>query len=843
MSVSTLAKAAASAIADSSYSQQNRPLRVSTPLGPNVLLLTGFTGRENISHLYTFHLDLLATNGTDIPFDKLLGKKIVTTIRTQMAGERFFSGICNRVSEGVRDSHFTHYRMEVVPQFWLLTRRIQSRIFQHETIPDILKKVLKGLDVEWQLQGDFDARDYLIQYRESDFAFASRLMEEEGIFYFFKHSADGHKLVVANNVGAHPDVPVTAEVPFDTKKNESGTNLDVHVWHWEKTQEIRSGKYEVWDYCFEMPDKHLEADSEIQSTVEVGTVEHNLQVANNNPDLEIYDWPGVYAQRYDGIDRGGGDQSGDLGKIFKDNERTATIRMEEEAVHSILINGVSNARQLTSGHKFTLNKHFNADGEYVLIGVDHRAHLGFDYRSSGSSDFIYENTFTAIPVGLPFRPRQITPKPVIQGPQTAKVVGPPGEIIYPDKYGRVKIQFFWDRQGKFDLDSSCWVRVSQNWAGGTWGGMFVPHVGHEVVVEFEEGDIDRPLITGRVYNADNMPKRPLPDHKTQSVISDHGGDYVIMEGKAGTQNIDLYSPIGDTQILYGAAPGAYNHHAPSALNGFTQPGWGSAGSASAGINITTGLDFNEWIGGHRHVGVGGDDALYVGGPQNEWVVGPYHGEMNSTYLKKVTGNYELDILTGTYTLNVNTGTYTRNTKSDDTVHVISGNSAHTVDSGTYTRTVKGTDTKHVTSGDYNVNVDSGNITIHCKGNYSAKGDADKKEFWSGSSASGILGNKFSIVVGGNESIVIGGNTGTNIIFNMPITLGLKFEYILGAEVKIITGAKVENVPAKYELRGLTITNTVTKNSFSATDLKVAVMSRISGALHAVGTALNVIPGP
>jgi type VI secretion system secreted protein VgrG len=195
-------------------SQDKRPLKVDTPLGKDVMLLQHFNGEEAISELFHFRLELLAENQTDVSFDKLLGQKITLTILLPK-GERHISGICNRIAQGGRDANLTRYHVEIVPQFWLLTRRVQSRIFQHETVVEILKKVLKGLDVAFELQGSFPKRDYCVQYRESDFAFASRLMEEEGIFYFFKHAADGHKLVLANASSSHADVPGDAKAIYE----------------------------------------------------------------------------------------------------------------------------------------------------------------------------------------------------------------------------------------------------------------------------------------------------------------------------------------------------------------------------------------------------------------------------------------------------------------------------------------------------------------------------------------------------------------------------------------------------------------------------------------------------
>lgn len=524
-----------------SYIEADRPMTVTTPLGPDVLLLTGLSGREAISELFSFQLEFIAEQKADIPFEKLLGQKITVNLRLPDEKTRYFSGICSRFSQGERDAHFTTYRMEIVPQFWLLTRKVQSRIFQHISVPDILKKVLDGLDVSFEIQGQFQPRDYCVQYRETDFNFASRLMEEEGIYYFFKHLSDGHRMVVANTPQSHPEMPEYSKLIYE--EIEGGNREEDRVLSWEKTQELRSGKYLVWDHTFELPHKHLEADRSIIESVPVGSVTHKFQVGGNDK-LQVYDYPGEYAQRFDGINTSGGEQAVELQKIFEDNKRTVGIRIQQEEVRGISISGTGNCRQMTSGHKFTLQRHYNADGQYVVTGIHHDARLG-GFRTD-MEEFEYSNSFTCIPFALPFRPVRITPKPVVQGTQTAVVVGPSGEEIFTDKYGRVKVQFHWDRFGKYDSDSSCWLRVATSWAGRQWGSISIPRIGHEVVVAFQEGDPDQPIVIGSVYNADMMPPYKLPDGKTVSTwksdssVGHKGFNEIQFEDKKGNEKIFLH---------------------------------------------------------------------------------------------------------------------------------------------------------------------------------------------------------------------------------------------------------------------------------------------------------------
>jgi type VI secretion system secreted protein VgrG len=502
-------------MAPPTYTQTGRPLAISTPLGPDAVQLTAIQGHESLSRLYHFELELLTEHQRPIIFERLLGQRVTVTLELPHA-RRYFNGLVNRLSQGHASGRFLHYRAEIVPDFWLLTKKSQSRIFQHLTVPDILKQILQGLDASYQIQGGFHARDFCVQYRESDFAFASRLMEEEGIYYFFQHTAGGHRLILSNTPMGHPDVPEKSLVPFNA--TQGGVWDEDRVTSWQKVQELRSGKYTLWDHSFELPRMHLEAQRPILDSVPVGQVTHKLQVGNNRQ-LEVYDYPGGYAQRFDGIDRGGGERLAELQKIFEDNLRTAGIRMQEEAVPGLAIHGTSKCLQFAAGHKFTLMGHSDGDGLYVLTHVQHSARQAGFASSAHGEGFSYDNAFTCIPYALPFRPARRTPRPVIHGTQTAVVVGPPGEEIFVDKYGRVKVQFPWDRQGKNDADSSCWVRVAQAWAGKIYGAFFWPRVGHEVVVAFEEGDPDRPIIIGSVYNAENTTPYQLPEAKDHSGVA------------------------------------------------------------------------------------------------------------------------------------------------------------------------------------------------------------------------------------------------------------------------------------------------------------------------------------
>jgi type VI secretion system secreted protein VgrG len=485
--------------------QDARALTVSTPLGPNVFTLAGLSGHEEVSRLFSFQLDLLSDNDNDVPLDRLVGQPATVELTLPGGGSRFFNGIASRVSQGARGARQTSYRAEIVPRLWLLTRTQQSRSFTHHTVPEIVRLVLGDISaVETRLVGNYQAREYCVQYRESDFDFVSRLMEEEGIFYYFTHTHGGHTMVLADSAAGVSDIPGARVVTFDT--TGSGKTPAQAVFSWEKTQEVRAGRVTLWDHNFQLPDDPLEGTATIRESIRVGQVTHMLRVAGNDG-LELYDYPGGYAKGFDGIGPGGGEQPAELQKIFAAAQRTAAIRMDEEALASLVIDGASNCRSFTSGHRFALEQHPNADGAYVITRVEHTIRV--KDPGAGERGLQYENRFTCIPEALTFRPPRVTPRPVIAGTQTAVVVGPAGEEIFADKYGRVKVRFHWDREGKSSSESSCWIRVAQV-SNVDRGVFWVPNIDDEVIVAFEGGDPDRPYVLGAVFNPHRMPPPPNP---------------------------------------------------------------------------------------------------------------------------------------------------------------------------------------------------------------------------------------------------------------------------------------------------------------------------------------------
>jgi type VI secretion system secreted protein VgrG len=574
----------------SRYTQKNKAMAVKTPLGEDALLLTGFIGQEALSQPFTYELKVLAPADQDVPFEKLLGQSI--TVEMELPGsrwprekKRFFNGICNSITEGGKDNFFTEYSLRLVPRLWLLTKKAGSRIFQHLSIPDILAKVLSwstpDAPVDTSGLAGLDAkRDYCVQYRETDFNFVSRLMEEEGIYYYFVHEDGKHTMVLANTPNGHN------ELPFQDQVLNSSVPLpnEDRIITWAKTQEIRATRYVLRDHCFELTNspgrfKDLEVQADGLGTVSVGDVKHQLKAGGS--DLTLYDYPGEYAQRFDGIDRQGGEQLTDLAQIRYAGERAAKIRMQQEALPSVVIRGAGNARQFQAGHTFThlvrKGPKRVPDGQFVLATVSHSGAQSGYQSDTEAIGFRYFNNFTAIPDDQTFRPPQRTPKPMVHGTQTAVVVGlAPDDDIFTDKYGRVKVQFHWDRDGKFDADSSCWIRVATPLAGQGWGMIHIPRVGQEVVVGFEEGDPDRPIILGCVYNAGMMPPYKLPDKRTQSGLKTRSSikgtaeefNELRFEDRKGEEKIYIHAQKvleKEVEETYQLRVGPKSDHGPSGL--------------------------------------------------------------------------------------------------------------------------------------------------------------------------------------------------------------------------------------------------------------------------------------
>jgi type VI secretion system secreted protein VgrG len=567
------------------YSQDNRLIAVDTPLGKDVLLLAGFRGTDAISRLFSFELDMISENH-GIAFEDIVGRNVTVSIVLPSGEKRYFNGIISRFAQGRGggeqggDPRFSSYRATLVPWLWLLTRTSDSRIFQFLSVPDIVEKILKEnslADYRINLRGRYEKRDYCVQYRETDFDFISRLMEEEGIQYFFEHENGKHTLMIADSPQENRPCPEQRSARYQLS-GEGWTEEDV-ITALEKAQEIRPAKYTLNDFNFEIPNTDLKVN--VPGRDRLGPQER-----------EIYDYPGRYAR-------------------WNEGDRLVRIRMEEEEARITTISGESSCRAFSSGYRFTLTSFYRSDmnnREYLLTSVEHRASEAWE----GSSGLTYANRFTCIPIDVPFRPSQLTPKPFVRGSQTAIVVGPAGEEIHTDEYGRVKVQFHWDREGNRDDRSSCWIRVGQVWAGAGWGAMYIPRIGHEVIVDFLEGDPDRPIITGRVYHGMNMPPYPLPEEKTKSTIKSNssmgGGGFneFRFEDKKGREEIYLHGQKNWTISILNDKNQTIGHDETLKVAKDRTKKVGENQSETVGINkeIAVGANHSETIGALMDLTVG-----------------------------------------------------------------------------------------------------------------------------------------------------------------------------------------------------------------------------------------------
>ena len=507
------------------FSQDNRLIKVFTPLGKDELLLRSFSGHEALSHPFRFTLQMHSENH-DLAFDRIIGKRATISMSLPNRKTRFVSGVVSSFSQGGtykltaegKPFEFSEYKLELVPWLWLLTKTSNCRIFQNLSIPDIIAKVFTAngfTDFDNRLHGSYESKEYCVQYRETDFNFVSRLMEEQGIFYFFEHFVDKHVLILVDEASEIKPCPEQPEVSYSTLIGEDGDEQVIMEFSYAK--EVRGGRYELRDFNFEQPNQKLVSGVN-------GLDGHNL---------EMYDYPGEFRKRAEG-------------------DRLARIRMEEEDSAIIGVHGASTCMGFRPGYSVEMKDHFRDDlnQSYTLVSLVHSCNQGDNYRSSNVQSYdevTYTNNFQCIPHTAPYRPARVTPEPKVLGSQTAVVVGPPGEEIHVDEFGRVKVQFHWDREGKYDDKSSCWIRVSQNWAGKRWGAMFLPRIGQEVIVDFLEGDPDQPIITGRVYNGESMPPYSLPGEMTKSTIKSYsskgGGGFneIRFEDKKGKEQVFMHA--------------------------------------------------------------------------------------------------------------------------------------------------------------------------------------------------------------------------------------------------------------------------------------------------------------
>jgi type VI secretion system secreted protein VgrG len=576
-----------------------RKFIVHSVLGPDQLLIKEAVVREHLGRMSSMDLELLSPSD-NLALDDLLGRGLSIEFAMSVDQPRFFHGLVAECSQSGALGRYTRYTARVVPWLWLLTRTADCRIFQQKSIPDILKSVFREHgtpDFEDALSGSYAPREYVVQYMETDFNFVSRLMEEEGIYYYFKHSQDKDTLVLCDNPSAHSATPGFESMTYNS--TDDFVVDEAYINRFLVSHSMQSGKLTHTDFDFTKPRTSLLAQS---------------AAAGSYPksDEELFEYPGGYL-------------------MVSDGTRYAQRRLEAIQHQHERVNGSGTVRALAVGALFSLESFPRDDQnrEYLVVSAVYELSAS-EYESgvsSGAKEFTVR--FEAIPSQQPYRSPPTTRKARVAGPQTAIVVGPAGEEIYPDSYGRVKVQFHWDRYGKRDENSSCWIRVSHAWAGKNWGAIHTPRIGQEVIVSFLEGDPDRPIITGRVYNAAEMPPYDLPANKTQSGIktrSSKGGtpanyNEICFEDLMGSELLTIHAEKDQSISVENDETHSVGHDRTKSVvhDETTSVGdnrtetVGNNEKISIGVNRIESVGNNEFItiGANRTIGVGASETASV----------------------------------------------------------------------------------------------------------------------------------------------------------------------------------------------------------------------------------------
>lgn len=605
------------------HTQNTLPVIISSPLGKDQLLFRSMQGEERISGLFHFALELGAEDNA-LDFDAIVGQSLTVTLQFD-GGKRHINGIVGRFAEEGGDERFTTYQADLYPWLWLLTLTADSKIFQNQTVPQIIEKVFTDLgftDYRNALKGSYAPREYCVQYQESAFNFVSRLMEDEGICYFFEHSDGKHTLVLADDADAHQPCPGLESTAVHYRKSAIEGTDDHAITRCTIEQQVVTGKYAMDDFNFETPSTDL-----------IASVNGNGNGGQSGK-LRIYEYPGGFTKK-------------DAG------DKRAKMRIESREWAGKLLRGESYCRAFASGYKFKLTDYDRTDvnGAYILRQVSHQA-----------TQESYTNSFEAYPVAVPFRPERETPRPVIAGIQTAQVVGKSGEEIWTDKYGRIKVQFHWDQLGKGDENSSCWIRVNQGWAGKQWGSIFLPRLGQEVIVSFLEGDPARPVVTGALYNAEQIVPYTLPDDQTKSTIKSN-----TSKGGAGYNELRFEDKKDSEEIFCHAQKDLtikVEHDRTATVQEGNETLTVEKGNRT--ILVNTGNETHE---------VKGTRALTVTGNETHTNKANFEQDVTGNVTWKVTGNLTIDV-TGAVAIKAGTAM----TNEAGTTMTSKGNAANNVES-------------------------------------------------------------------------------------------------------------------------------------------------------------------
>jgi type VI secretion system secreted protein VgrG len=564
-------------------------MEIVTPLGEDVLLFHGMHAREELSRVSEYQLDLLSAR-SDIDLDEILGQSVTVKLVLGDESTRFFNGVVTRFAQTGVHGRYHRYSAVVRPWLWLLTRTSDCRIFQEMTVPAILKAVFgehSSADFVMELTGEYRKWTYCVQYRETDLNFVSRLMEHEGIYYYFRHTEGHHTLVVTDSYSGHAPCPGAEELDFIPPDRLVRPDLE-HVSSWDFFREIQPGAYVHTDYDLEKPSVNLRTQKA-------------LPRGYTPSDYEIFDYPGHYVQKSHG-------------------EQYAAVRIDEYGSQFEIAHGATNARPLSVGSLFTLRgcPREDQNREHLVLAANYDLSFSEYEAMPDAEGSSYRCSFAAMSSRQQFRPKRMTPRPFVQGPQTAVVVGPGGDEIYTDKYGRVKVQFHWDRLGRKDENSSCWIRVSHPWAGKGWGAVATPRIGQEVIVDFLEGDPDQPIITGRVYNAEQQPPFGFPAGAVLSgVKSDthkgHGYNELSMDDTAGKEKITIHAQYDmNTTVEHDQTTTVHNNRTDR-VDVDDAESVGNNQSCEVGVNQSLS------VGANRTKDIGANETITVGANRSSTV--------------------------------------------------------------------------------------------------------------------------------------------------------------------------------------------------------------------------------
>lgn len=653
-------------------------ITVLSSVGSDSLLFWKLKGEEHLSAPFRFQVDLLSKDFT-LDRQKLLGQEMTVVIPCQIPGsERYLSGKVTAVSvrtEELDGTQYAAYQTTLEPDFWPMMRDRNFRIFQQQRVPDIAKTLFSeyNVRVEDKLTRSYRQWDYSVQYGESSFHFISRLLELEGISYLFRHSKEGHTLVLMDDYSQAEAFPGYDTIPWHAQTGGGAVNEE-GISQLVANHVVTPGLYSTDDYDFRKPHAWM-----------LQTLQNPVSPSPGK--IDVYDWPGRFVEHGDG-------------------EAYARIRQQAWQAEQQQMQGSGTATGIAPGHLFRLTNapNFADNAQWLVIGARY-AFEENQYASGGQFSSQHNIAFTVIPATTPFRPASVTDWPRTYGPQTARVVGPQGESIWTDKYGRVKVKFHWDRQSQGDENSSCWVRVSSAWAGQGYGGVQIPRVGDEVVVDFINGEPDRPIIIGRVYNEASMPPWALPAAATQMGF--------MSRSKDG-------SPDNANALRFEDKPGEEQLWLHAERNMDTEVENDETHDVGSNRTKTVGKDETSHIKQNRTRTVDGNETVTIGQDRSKTINGNETITVQQNRTESVKGNETLSVeqnrdetITGNHTTTVksnNTGTVQGNqtlTVVQDRTRTVQGNEKVSVQQNR-TVQVTGDQTLEVT-GNRNVTVSSNEV--------------------------------------------------------------------------------------------------------------------------------------